>query len=387
MAANAWKYGWVMSYPKGKADVSCYDYEPWHYRYFGRALADEDPRQRQGAARVSLGALREPAVAARRLGPGRRDPRTAVLPGLLVAPRRMLGRRAGVGSDARRRDRVPRRRGLPLRPIPRRPRRRLPRGRRPRAAEPSAAAVDSSPSGAPAVGSMRRSRSRTERVALAADVLLRACRSPPSRAERRRRECRRPATASRVRVQGPSRDRRSRHRLVDDGPGHDLPAARRLRAKEAGVHQEGRNADRLRDHPGRGRRPARHARGIRAAGAEIAIRWAYRSYAEQQDAFGFWVRQSGKQAALQKSARPGHSEHQLGTAIDFRSADSLEAPWDYPDWATTPPGAWMMDNAWKYGFVLSYPQGQAGPDLLRLRAVALPLRRTGRGRRRSTTAA
>jgi D-alanyl-D-alanine carboxypeptidase len=92
------------------------------------------------------------------------------------------------------------------------------------------------------------------------------------------------------------------------------------------------------------------------AGAEIAIRWAYRSYAEQQGAFAFWVRQSGKQAALQKSARPGHSEHQLGTAIDFRSADSLEAPWDYPDWATTAPGAWMMDNAWKYGFVLSYPK-------------------------------
>jgi zinc D-Ala-D-Ala carboxypeptidase len=94
-----------------------------------------------------------------------------------------------------------------------------------------------------------------------------------------------------------------------------------------------------------------------AAGAEIAIRWAYRSYAEQQGAFGYWVRQSGKQAALQKSARPGHSEHQLGTAIDFRSADSLKPPWDYPDWATTPAGAWMLQNAWRYGFVLSYPKG------------------------------
>src|SRR5262249_10020073 len=93
-------------------------------------------------------------------------------------------------------------------------------------------------------------------------------------------------------------------------------------------------------------------------GAEIAIRWAYRSYAEQQGAFAYWVRQSGKQAALQKSARPGHSEHQLGTAIDFRSADSLEAPWDYPDWATTPAGAWMLQNAWRYGFVLSYPKGK-----------------------------
>jgi len=94
-----------------------------------------------------------------------------------------------------------------------------------------------------------------------------------------------------------------------------------------------------------------------AAGAEIAIRWAYRSYGEQAGAFAFWVRQSGRAAALLKSARPGHSEHQLGTAIDFRSADSLKPPWDYPDWATTPAGDWMMGNAWKFGFVLSYPKG------------------------------
>jgi D-alanyl-D-alanine carboxypeptidase len=94
------------------------------------------------------------------------------------------------------------------------------------------------------------------------------------------------------------------------------------------------------------------------AGAEIAIRWAYRSYAEQQGAFAYWVRQSGEAAALKKSARPGHSEHQLGTAIDFRSGDSLLPPWDYDDWADTDAGAWMLANAWRYGFVLSYPKGK-----------------------------
>lgn len=41
MAKNAWKYGWLMSYPKGKQDVVCYSYEPWHYRYFGRELAKQ----------------------------------------------------------------------------------------------------------------------------------------------------------------------------------------------------------------------------------------------------------------------------------------------------------------------------------------------------------
>jgi D-alanyl-D-alanine carboxypeptidase len=39
MASNAWKFGWLMSYPNGKKDVVCYRYEPWHYRYVGREMA------------------------------------------------------------------------------------------------------------------------------------------------------------------------------------------------------------------------------------------------------------------------------------------------------------------------------------------------------------
>jgi len=39
MANHAWEYGWLMSYPKGKQDVTCYRYEPWHYRYVGRDMA------------------------------------------------------------------------------------------------------------------------------------------------------------------------------------------------------------------------------------------------------------------------------------------------------------------------------------------------------------
>ena len=41
MAANAWKFGWLMSYPKGKKRLTCYSYEPWHYRYVGRDLAEK----------------------------------------------------------------------------------------------------------------------------------------------------------------------------------------------------------------------------------------------------------------------------------------------------------------------------------------------------------
>lgn len=95
-----------------------------------------------------------------------------------------------------------------------------------------------------------------------------------------------------------------------------------------------------------------------AAGHPIAIQSAYRSYDYQVQTFQYWVDLDGYDAALASSARPGHSEHQLGTAMDLRSADG-PAAWDVDDWAATPTGAWVVANAWRYGFVLSYPRGYA----------------------------
>ncbi len=62
-------------------------------------------------------------------------------------------------------------------------------------------------------------------------------------------------------------------------------------------------------------------------------------------------------SALATSARPGHSEHQLGLAIDFKTAGGAAA-WRYADWARTREGAWLARNAWRYGFVMSYPAGK-----------------------------
>ena len=92
------------------------------------------------------------------------------------------------------------------------------------------------------------------------------------------------------------------------------------------------------------------------ASAPLAITSAYRSYSNQVSTFAYWVSQGGYAAALLSSARAGHSEHQLGTAFDFRSAGGTD-PWNLSDWATTAAGAWMKTNAWKYGFVNSYPAG------------------------------
>ncbi len=100
------------------------------------------------------------------------------------------------------------------------------------------------------------------------------------------------------------------------------------------------------------------ASAARRAGARLAVQSAFRSYTTQRSTFAYWSRVSGYSAALRSSARAGHSEHQLGTTVDFRSYGG-SAPWYYRDWGTSKAGAWLKANAWKYGFILSYPKGKS----------------------------
>ncbi len=39
MKKNSYKYGFILRYPKGKEEITGYDYEPWHYRFVGINLA------------------------------------------------------------------------------------------------------------------------------------------------------------------------------------------------------------------------------------------------------------------------------------------------------------------------------------------------------------
>ncbi len=41
VAANAYKYGFVIRYPKDMQHVTGYIYEPWHVRYVGKKLAEQ----------------------------------------------------------------------------------------------------------------------------------------------------------------------------------------------------------------------------------------------------------------------------------------------------------------------------------------------------------
>jgi zinc D-Ala-D-Ala carboxypeptidase len=94
-------------------------------------------------------------------------------------------------------------------------------------------------------------------------------------------------------------------------------------------------------------------RAARAAGARFAVSSAFRSFTRQAQLFSAKVATSGRSIALKTVARAGHSEHQLGTAIDFRSYDG-KTPF-----ASTRAGIWMKANAWKYGWVMSYPSGKS----------------------------
>jgi D-alanyl-D-alanine carboxypeptidase len=97
------------------------------------------------------------------------------------------------------------------------------------------------------------------------------------------------------------------------------------------------------------------ADAARAKGKPLAVRSAHRSYAVQEATFRSWVERAGYEQALLFSARPGHSEHQLGTAIDFTTAPGVPLSSSF---GNSPPGKWLARNGWRYGFVMSYPKGK-----------------------------
>lgn len=80
----------------------------------------------------------------------------------------------------------------------------------------------------------------------------------------------------------------------------------------------------------------------RKAGVELSVESAYRSYDAQRRTFDSLVDAYGHDFALESAGRPGHSEHQLGTTLDFTGHDE-----------------WLADNAWRFGFVLSYPEDRS----------------------------
>lgn len=89
------------------------------------------------------------------------------------------------------------------------------------------------------------------------------------------------------------------------------------------------------------------------AGHDIKIISAYRSFDEQQELKGQFTQTYGS-GANTFSADQGYSEHQLGTAVDIVDVATGATSQSF---AETDAYAWLLDNAHRYGFILSYPQG------------------------------
>lgn len=96
-----------------------------------------------------------------------------------------------------------------------------------------------------------------------------------------------------------------------------------------------------------------------ADGEELVVASAFRSYADQQTTHGRLKSIYGPRADAM-SAAPGHSQHQLGTAVDFTNA--AVAYQVRPSFGRTGAAEWLWDHATEYGFVLAYPPGKDGTD-------------------------
>lgn len=85
-------------------------------------------------------------------------------------------------------------------------------------------------------------------------------------------------------------------------------------------------------------------------GLSLRIISAYRSNSYQANLYQKYKNNNGQAAADRFSARPGHSEHETGLAIDINDvAQAFENTKEF---------TWLSENAHKYGYVLRYPEGK-----------------------------
>ena len=85
-------------------------------------------------------------------------------------------------------------------------------------------------------------------------------------------------------------------------------------------------------------------------GLRLDICSGFRSYSYQSTLYNNYVARDGKAAADTYSARPGHSEHQTGLAMDINMASSA--------FDNTPAAKWLAAHCAEYGFIIRYPQGK-----------------------------
>lgn len=88
-------------------------------------------------------------------------------------------------------------------------------------------------------------------------------------------------------------------------------------------------------------------------GYELVINSAYRSYQDQVELSDEYLKWYGQSYVDKYVAKPGYSEHQTGLAFDIgsRKVNVFSNSKEYQ---------WMLDNAYKYGFILRFPKKYEG---------------------------
>ncbi|MHA7139620.1 cell wall-binding repeat-containing protein [Rossellomorea arthrocnemi] len=93
-----------------------------------------------------------------------------------------------------------------------------------------------------------------------------------------------------------------------------------------------------------------------AQNVKLYAQSGYRSYSRQSELYNYYKSVYGEAYASQISAKPGHSEHQTGLAMDVTSAS---VGYDLNEnFASTKEGRWVANQAYKYGFIIRYPKGK-----------------------------
>lgn len=94
----------------------------------------------------------------------------------------------------------------------------------------------------------------------------------------------------------------------------------------------------------------------KAGAGTLWLNSGYRSYSTQVDVHARQVKALGLAAGERLAARPGYSEHQTGLAADVSAIGqgcSIQVCF-----AKTKAGKWLAANAWQYGWILRYENGQ-----------------------------
>lgn len=90
-------------------------------------------------------------------------------------------------------------------------------------------------------------------------------------------------------------------------------------------------------------------------GEQLRLQNSYRSYSTQTNTYNYHVSTKGQAQADRGSARPGHSEHQTGLALDVDSASGgCSIQQCFGDMVH---GKWLEANAWRFGWIIRYPNG------------------------------